>query len=40
MEQVGKYTWMTYYEVYNVVLKIGSVIRSRGLGPVSEGCSG
>ena len=39
MEQEGKYTWMTYQEVYNVVLKIGSAIRSCGLGPVSEGCS-
>jgi len=31
--QAGEYTWMTYQEVYNIVIKVGSAIRSCGLGP-------
>lgn len=28
-----EYTWMTCQEAYNIVIKIGSAIRSCGLGP-------
>lgn len=31
--QAGEYTWMTYQEAYNIVIKVGSAIRSCGLGP-------
>ena len=39
MEQEGKYTWMTYQEVYNMVLKTGSAIWGCDIEPASEGCN-
>lgn len=32
-KQVGPYVWMTYQEVYDNVIRIGSAIRSRGVNP-------
>lgn len=31
----GEYEWLTYKEVYDLVLKIGNAMRSMGYGPVS-----
>jgi len=33
--QVGSYAWLTYQEVYDAALKMGSAMRSRGVNPVS-----
>lgn len=33
--QVGPYVWLTYKEVYDSVIRIGSAMRSRGVNPVS-----
>jgi len=33
--QVGSYAWLTYQEVYDTALKMGSAMRSRGVNPVS-----
>lgn len=33
--QAGAYNWLTYEEVYETTIKIGSAIRSRGVNPVS-----
>lgn len=33
--QVGSYTWLTYQDVYDAALKMGSAMRSRGVNPVS-----
>ncbi|CAO1945545.1 unnamed protein product [Urochloa humidicola] len=30
--KAGKYTWLTYKEVYNTVIKVGAAIRSCGVG--------
>jgi hypothetical protein len=34
LRQAGNYTWMTYKEVYDTVLKVGAAIRSCGVGKV------
>ena len=33
--QAGKYVWLTYQEVYDRSIEIGSAIRSTDVGPVS-----
>jgi hypothetical protein len=35
--QAGKYTWVTYKEVYDTVLKVGASIRACGVGKVCIG---
>ncbi|XP_057843985.1 long chain acyl-CoA synthetase 5 isoform X4 [Cryptomeria japonica] len=34
--KAGQYKWLTYQEVYNMVLKIGSGLRSCGIEHISE----
>ncbi|KAI9076090.1 hypothetical protein K1719_041951 [Acacia pycnantha] len=35
----GKYTWLSYKEVYDLVMKVGNSIRNSGYGEVSQlGC--
>lgn len=34
--QPGKYVWLTYKEVYDLVIKVGNSIRSCGVEEVSE----
>lgn len=34
--QAGPYSWLTYEEVYETTIKIGSAIRNRGVNPVSS----
>jgi len=36
--QAGKYKWLTYKEVYDLVIKVGNSIRSCGYGEVSQPC--
>lgn len=33
--KAGEYEWLTYKEVYELVLKIGNAMRGLGYGPVS-----
>jgi len=33
--QAGPYSWLTYKEVYDVSIQMGSAMRSRGINPVS-----
>lgn len=33
--KAGVYEWLTYKQVYELVLKIGNAMRSLGYGPVS-----
>lgn len=33
--QAGNYVWLTYKEVYDIVVKIGQSIRTSGVNPVS-----
>lgn len=36
----GDYVWLTYKEVYNMVIKVGNAIRSCGIEQVSDFTSG
>lgn len=36
--QAGKYTWITYKEAYDTVIKVGASIRSLGVGKVRNSC--
>lgn len=33
--QAGEYVWLTYKEVYDIVIKVGNAIRHCGVGEVS-----
>lgn len=33
--QAGNYVWLTYKEVYDIVIKVGASIRSCGISKVS-----
>jgi hypothetical protein len=34
LRQAGEYTWLTYKQVYDTVIKVGAGIRSCGIGKV------
>lgn len=34
--QAGDYVWLTYEEVYNIVINLGAAIRYVGVQPVSS----
>ena len=34
LRKAGNYTWLTYKEVYDTVIKVGAAIRSCGVGKV------
>ncbi|KAG5022880.1 hypothetical protein JHK82_018780 [Glycine max] len=37
--KVGSYTWLTYQDVYDAALKMGSAMRSRGVNPACNSCA-
>lgn len=36
--QAGKYVWLSYQEVYDLVLKVGTAVRFSGVAKVSYLC--
>lgn len=36
--QAGKYVWLSYQEVYDLVLKVGTAVRFTGVAKVSYLC--
>ncbi|KAG4906218.1 hypothetical protein JHK82_054852 [Glycine max] len=37
--KLGSYTWLTYQDVYDAAMKMGSAIRSRGVNPACNSCA-